>query len=656
MNWSSMVIDQCLFGYEDGHRLLASSMQLGEEQSDLTELSDLAPGVVFSGSNGYWTGIPAPKIGRYALMRTWPAPEMPRPGCVWTHALLLEPSVLENLSDLSALSRLFSRPNNHLDQNRYKEKLILENTFTESPFQWSTNANRVLQDLLVALYDLGQVSVPVTAPEEADAPLFALWSQQWPRLRRNFRFQTAVTREQRPASSGKLDVYLQLEEDIDMNSRPVNADWVKAAADDVIQGPKGKLRLFLWRYGADVRRQRGSFRPLVNIELLRHRYKSDTGSKLLKLVTDAFPDRNDAIAIKQDIVDGILIPRAQLDVLSFVLARGDNVVFPSPSKAGISRLAKIWPDRPQDLLELAERTADSEDELGRSVFESIAGAVPTEEFWSLTKSYPRVQDRMVTARPELLGSDSALNLDNRALVAFINIVAPDNPVGLRLVPKVLSRDDSRLAKSLIDRHPQEVALEVISALNSTEITVGSAWLEELIQRPDILLNPEVFGRIKKTSLLFDLAERLGWLSEPMISAGTQPWTCALAKAKNDLPAEKYETLEAFLIGLALACGGDGGRQLLEQFFAEVHDLILKARLPWRAFNILSPNLPDVGWIRSWDMGLRLRLAVARSYVQNDYPSESYAALSKSENVRSMLAEVASEIIGGERLAQAASRF
>jgi len=651
-----MDIDQCLFGYEDGHRLLASSMPLGEELSDLTELSDLAPGVVFTGSNGYWTGIPAPKIGRYALMRTWPAPEMPRPGCVWTHALLLEPSILENLSDLSVLSQLFIRPSSHLDQNQYREQLTLENVLTESPIQWTTNANRLLQDLLVALYGLGQVSVPVIAPEEADATLFALWSQQWPRLRRNFRFQTAVTRDQRPTSSGKLDVYLQLEEDSNMHPRPANADWVKAAADDVIQGPKGKLRPFLWRYGADVRRQRGSFRPIVNIELLRHRYKPDTGSKLLKLITDAFPDRNDAIALKQDIVDGVLIPRAQLDVLGFVLAHGDNAVFPSPSKVGISRLANLWPDRTQDLLELAERTASSEDELGKSVFDSIASAVPMEEFWSWTKPYPRVQERMVAARPELLGSEAALHLDNRALVAFINVVALDNPVGLSLVPKVLSRDDSHLARSLIDRHPHEAALEVIAALNNTSSTIGAAWLKELIQRPDILLTPAVFGSIMKTSLLFDLSERLGWLSESVISAGTQPWTTALAKAKNDLPADKYETLEAFLIGLALACGGDGGRQLLEQFFAEVHDLILKARLPWRAIKILSPNLPDVGWVRSWDMGLRLRLAVASTYVQNDYPPESYAALSKSDNVRSMLAEVASEIIGGERLARAASRF
>lgn len=57
-----MKFDQCLFGYEDGHRLLASSIPLGAETSLLTELSDLAPGTVFNRSNGYWTGLPVPSL------------------------------------------------------------------------------------------------------------------------------------------------------------------------------------------------------------------------------------------------------------------------------------------------------------------------------------------------------------------------------------------------------------------------------------------------------------------------------------------------------------------------------------------------------------------------------------------------------------------
>jgi GTPase-associated protein 1, N-terminal domain type 1 len=656
MNQSSMVVDQCLFGYEDGHRLMASSMQLGDELSDLTELSDLAPGVVFIGSNGYWTGVPAPKIGRYALMRTWPAPEMSRPGCVWTHVLLLEPSVLESVSDLSALVQLFKRPSGHFEQSQYRDQLFIESAFVSSPFGWTVGSDRVLRDLLATLYGTGRLSVPVGAPEQADAPLFALWSQQWPRLRRNFRFQTAVTRDPRRVSVGRFDIYLQLEGGGNVLPLPVSTDWVEAAAQDVAYGSNGVLRSFLWRYGTDVKRQRGSFRPLINVELLHRSDKPDAGPSLLKLITEAFPKSNDAVTLKQDIIDGVLVPHAQLDVFWFVLANGGGAVFPLPSGSGVSRLAQLWPDRPDDLLHLAERTADARDELGKSVFEAVTSAVPTEEFWELTSAYPRVRERMVAARPELLTSDAVLSLDNGALLSFIELVAVESPVGQMLIPKVLSRDDSRLVEVLIERYPQAVASEVIAALDGGSVTVGAAWLRGLVRRTAVLLDPIVMKRIGRTSLLFELAERLGWLNDSVVSAGTQPWISALARANNDLPDDKRETLEAFLVGLALVCGGGGGRQLLEQFFDRVHHQILMTRLPWRAISILSPCLPDVGWVRGWDTGLRLRLAVATSYVRNGYPTASYAALTRSKKARAMLAKAAAEVNGGEHLSQAVAGF
>lgn len=646
-----MVIDQCLFGYEDGHRLLASSMQLGDELSELTELSDLAPGVVFSGSDGYWTGVPAPKIGRYALMRTWTAPEKSRPGCVWTHVLLLEPSIFENVPDLSALVRLFNRPNGLYEQSQYREQLTFDfELASSSPFiRASFDSNRVLRDLLVTLYSTGQFNVSVHAPEEADAPLFALWSQQWPRLRRNFRFQTAVSRGQRSASVGRFDIYLHLESNNNTVALPASIDWVEAAVEDVMDGPRGYLRSFLWKYGTNVRRQRGSFRPLVNVNLLHLSDSPDAGPSLLKLITEAFPDPSDAVALKQDIIDGIVVPHAQLDVFWFVLAHGGAAVFPSPSQAGVSRLARLWPDRPEDLLHLAERTADATDELGRSVFEAITGAVPTEEFWSLTKVFPRVRERMVAARPELLTSDAALNLDNGTLLSFLKLVASEDSIGQELIPKVLLRDDSQLVDMLIERYPQAVASEVISALDGGSVAVGAAWMRGLVQRPNVLLDSAVMARIGRTSLLFELAERLGWLSESVVAAGNQPWIAAIAKADKDLPDDKRETLNTFLVGLALLSGGEGGRLLLEQFFDGVHELIIASRLPWRASSILAPCLPTVSWGRGWDVGLRLRLAVAAVYVRNGYSSESYAALSKSKKVRTMLAKAAAEVNGAERL-------
>ena len=649
-----MLIDQCLFGYEDGHRLLASSMHLGDETSTLTEMSDLAPGTVFSRSDGYWTGVPAPKIGRYALMRTWPAPEMPRPGCVWTHALLIEPSLFELVRDLTAFTRLANRPNGLSDRDRYRASLNFAPAAVSDSSLSSVMSSRIVRALLSALYSSDINTVEVAAPGDADSALFAVWSQQWPRLRRNFRFQTAVTREPRTSSAAPLDIAFRLESGDPTIEAAADTDWIEAAATDLKGSFGGELRSFLWRYGNDVRRQRGSFRPLVEVKVLHDVGPDNAAPRLLQLVAESFNDLNDATRLKQDAVDGLVVPRAQLEILWFVLAHGGEKVLPLPSAAGVERLTLLWPERSQDLLQLAERTADADTSLAKAIFDTVTGAVPIDEFWKLTSEYPRVRERMVTSRPDLLASNAVQQLDNTALAQLLELVPPGAPIGADVVPRLLSRDDVRLAEVAIDRFPMIVALEVISAADSQTSAVGRAWLICLVRRPALLLDPKVTSRVSRSTLLFDLAEALGWLSPPVVSAGAKPWIAALAGIKNDLPDDKRETMETFFVALALRAGGEGGRMLLEKFFESLHGQILNSRLTWRARDILDPCLPEVGWLRSWDFALRLRLAVAIAYVSNNYPAESYSSLARSRNVRAMLADAASQVVGGAPFAQATS--
>src|SRR4051812_33811324 len=108
---ANVTLDQCLFGYDDGHRLLATSVSLPPSAAtQLLLASDLAPGVSGSEVVEYWTGIPLIDANCYALLRTWSAPEIPRPGCVWSHAVLLPFSDLPRFVDLAVLKSLFARP------------------------------------------------------------------------------------------------------------------------------------------------------------------------------------------------------------------------------------------------------------------------------------------------------------------------------------------------------------------------------------------------------------------------------------------------------------------------------------------------------------------------------------------------------------------
>lgn len=651
MTVSEIHVHQCLFGYDDGHRLIASSLPLGNEATALTELSDLAPGTIFSGSDGYWSGVPAPSIGRYALMRTWPAPEMPRPGCVWTHALLIEPAALGQLTDLAALTTLASRPTSQFDRERYRERLLFDPV--RAPSQLVNKADRedvgVIAGLLEALYADADAAIAVPAPGRIDMEVFAVWSQQWPRLRRNFRFQTAVTRDARSSSAVRLDVSLRLGSAVGHATRIAGEQpWLDDAVLDAVAGG-GRLREFLWRYGADVRKQRGSFRPLASISALSGGAELGSGAAILELITHSFPELEDAALLKQDVVDGVVVPGAQLDVLWYVLANGGDAVFPPPTEAGVSRLALLWPVRPDDLLNIAETTADGEEPLARAMFNTVTGAVPLADFWRLTASYPRVRYRMVEARPELLLSSDLAALDNTTVATLVSLAPTGSPIASELVSRLLPRDDVLLAETLTDRFPREVASQAIAAADGGTVHVGRAWIRGLVGRPEVILDPAVMGPITRTSLLHELGEALGWLTPAVLAGGTEPWIAALVDINSDLDDDRRDALRAFMVALALASGGDGGRRLLEKFFEAVHERILKSRLPWRASDILSPLLPELPWGRGWDFGLKLRLAVAAAYSAYEYPPSSFSTLAHGKKNRAMMADAARMIDGGKAL-------
>ena len=653
-------VDQCLFGYDDGHRLLASSMPLDNQASTLTELSDLAPGTVFGKSDGYWTGIPVPQLRRYALMRTWPAPEMPRPGCVWTHAVLLDPRLLEHLKDAAELQRLFTRPRGPRDVERYRQPLVVgpEMRGEELPPERASDALvQVARALLAILYGKSGHPLAIQSPGDADGATFAIWSQQWPRLRRNFRFQTAATRELASLPASRFDLTVELSDPRgDAAANPIgNEAWLNAAAADVGQGSSGDLRGFLWTYGADVKRQRGSFRPLVEIKLLNDDHGNVAGNRLIDLVGKHFLDVGDARTLKQHIVDGSVVPGAQLDVLRHILVEGGDAAFPPPGEAGVARLTRLWPDKPGELLALAESTADMEEGLGRSVFETVTNSMPMAEFWTLTAPFGRVREKMISARPELLVLDGAALLPDTDLARYVDRVPADSPVAVELVPRLLTRNDVQLAATVLDRFQQVTAAQVIAAATTDRARVGPAWIRALVGRPRLLLNPNILGQATRTSLLYELAEELGWLTPDVVAGGAEPWIAGLVDVHSDLSDERRDTLRAFLVALGLAVGGDGGRRVLEKFFEAVHHQILRSRLPWRARDILSPVLPDLGWLSGWDFGLRLRLAVADCYVRNGYAPENFADLSSDRKVRELLGDAAAEIKGGKPYARAVGR-
>jgi hypothetical protein len=182
----AIYIDQTLHGYADGHQLLATSTDLtSEQQSALLIMSDLSGPAFRSGYESYLTGYPLSGGTIYCLARTWFAPELPRPGCVWTQTFLMKAEDLARITDFDQVNELFHRPTAPSELGGYCRRLMFDQKTAAVQSRLSIDG----QSTLRALYDGGKMVVLSSESSLLYEPLLlAIFEQQWPRLRRSFRF------------------------------------------------------------------------------------------------------------------------------------------------------------------------------------------------------------------------------------------------------------------------------------------------------------------------------------------------------------------------------------------------------------------------------------------------------------------------------------
>lgn len=176
-------VDQLLFGYRDGHELIAASCRLPP-----AALPDVLPhvGAAFERADGsQLVGIWIESLARYLLARIWPAPELPRPGAVWAHALLLTGDQLYE-GRLTRASGLLRRPTADA-RDGYGEPLA----WPAAPALGATP--RRLADVLVEAACAGDGRARIVlwpVPEQADGVLLALLDAFPAELRRELSFRT----------------------------------------------------------------------------------------------------------------------------------------------------------------------------------------------------------------------------------------------------------------------------------------------------------------------------------------------------------------------------------------------------------------------------------------------------------------------------------
>src|SRR5713226_865198 len=188
-----LILHQSLHGYAEGHRLLDSSIPIPDDLKRLMQrMSDLSGTSVVNGFQDYLTGYPLPSLNAYALAKTWYAPEMSRPGCVWTHSFIIPASVMARMTSLSVIRALFRRPSGRSISDAYSKPVLLESESSIREYESDLDNRVKMQSFIAAHYqkDSQPLIIPAVNADEYAGLIFAAWSQKWPALRMSFTFCT----------------------------------------------------------------------------------------------------------------------------------------------------------------------------------------------------------------------------------------------------------------------------------------------------------------------------------------------------------------------------------------------------------------------------------------------------------------------------------
>lgn len=646
-------LHQALHGYAEGHRQLATSMALKPRDEKLTlVLSDVSGAGARIDANGYVTGYPLFEAGMYAFARTWPAPEMPRPGCVWTHTLLIDFADLARLGSLSDLSPAFRRPQGDIFVD-YSTTLIVNPS--EKLSKIDAVSQKIAKKLISALYGRPNAKIVAAREPELDVDdlVTAIWSQQWPKLRRSFRFCTlaAADRSQDGAvfdlqlfPAGNQALRTRFQDAVDANNVATTGEWLDDVIADLLAPEIEGLRTFLHGVGGDVTGGRAAFPMLCRLYRLIQASSSDSSA-----FTQAFDLLEDDFGIMQArsartiifskaFAQAASLEDTTLDRLIGHLTLVEPRVIQTVSEDFCRTLLQRRPATLGDFLE----TEGALQELGNHAVKIAA----LSDLLSAIKRVPTLVSPILQHRPELILEPDIWSREIGAAESALK-TGQSREEKVSILKAVLTAQRSDLANRIAEDFGAFTVLDGLATLLET----GQIDASEIRPWLRAAGAPTTIAQFFSTAagLPRSLIAQITRVTRPddvPNDYGEDPWMTAIERAKGGIPEAEELHLRAYLLTRGFGPRSRYMAELVQFGFEEIYNAAAASKLPEASWTLIEPRLPSPTFWFEWDHCQRLRAGVAELFVERQLSARTFGHLVRDESLFRVLAEQVMRTWGG----------
>ena len=631
-----MLIQQALHGYKDGHQLLAASTNLTRNQeSVMLVMSDLSGPAFRDGYESYITGYPVSGDGIYCVAKTWFAPELPRPGCVWTHTLLVRDEELARIPDIRSLRGLFRRPQSETDYGDYEVPISVEpgrGPSARPPLDGAA-------EIIYSLYSSDQyVVIPAEESAKFEELILTIFSQQWPKLRRGFRFCTgalsirdtefdlSVSPPDATHSVGPTGQIVNLRTHL---RHPMD-EWVRKAIRDLSSPPnEASLRRFLWQFGPDYNDGRGSFRPLAEIYLAMEAVETkNTGDGVLSAIAYFFPQQTHATRLKSELFgkQGLYTARlgGEAEILRMLISHPGADSLSDDMTHVSSRASDLVAASPDVATDIALLALDIRSDNAQRFLEGYVDSAK----WpaDLLAAMPASLIVMVLDRSPALVTNQSLWRRSDSMELMSRFTSRD-------VKDAISVED--LVRALIEAEAWGPLRLAMDHYRSNGTRAAFAWIDaqpgEVIDIPQGLFDIAGLGSAVSKSLLE--SGSLGPRTLAVLTTELDPRSSVVRRTKSSVWLEVAESplqfaresraiqSAVFLLNIGLGSREPIGGTLVASAFSTVYQSAKENILSAAAWGQLEPNLE---WYSpSWDRCARLIRTAARGFYDRPWPINAF---------------------------------
>jgi hypothetical protein len=627
---TSIVLHQLLHGYEDGHSLIGSSINLGSDIKRLIGvLSDMSGPNMQKGFEEYITGYPLSSIGMYALAKTWYAFEMPRPGSVWTHTLLIPFSDLPKFESSAELLIYFRRPNAEVRGKKtfsdYNEPIsvVSDNDRGANDIELG-----ITESILRVLYQNSDNSIILKSDNSKiyEEIILSIWLQQWPRLRRNFSFCTGAIYPRnienrsfdlqacpgRIESSVDLNTNYHVLDPLSIKSSNNESRWSLLAAQD-IQHPS-PLREYLRIYGADSSSTRASFVRLVNSYIYLTSFESKrTIHDLVDTLSSLFPLDSDAEQLKVDIFLNqsdffrTSIPSFKEEEILLELSTTENFNSLNYKKLKfLDRFLYLYHNTPAHSITLLKELLKHDINVwGEQALKRIAEAVNESDFQSLVDliDKPLAFALVSSQNSKLLYSEFFWRLykkDHLELFSILLRLDQSNGLDWIRIIDILIKIDSDVASQLAGDPTIDLTNQILNWSNYyNNSDINYSWQSLIRNKPNSVIKwLNSVEQIKDHTIRL-VTSVLNPNSKEVIGGGTVVWIQTISRLQSEKSHVLVE-VSAFALALAFNRPDKHYLELVSRTFETVYNSLKTDTLNYNYWWPIEIHTKRLSWYNDWD--------------------------------------------------------